>query len=168
MYLIIVDYLLCCAALYDIKSGKIPNQIPLAVLILGGIKRIEDGGFEDIIQRPLILIVLFSVLVISHHLKLLGGGDVKLLLVYTITIGVRRGISVCVLSCLYCAIYALLLFLIEGSLLRRLEIFLLYVRMYAKEKRVLEYPMDFTRVAFGVFIFGAAISNDLYLMFRGG
>ena len=43
MLLITVDSLLCCAALCDIKSGKIPNVIPLVVLILGGILKIENG-----------------------------------------------------------------------------------------------------------------------------
>lgn len=168
MFLITVDSLLCCAALCDIKSGKIPNVIPLVVLILGGILKIENGVTENVIQSIPLILSLCVVLVISFYLKIIGGGDVKLLLMYSITMGVRRGIRVFILSCLFCAIYALLLFMVDGTFRYRIKVLSQYTRAVLNERKISNYPLETTKVAFGVFVFLAAVSNDLYLIYGGG
>jgi Flp pilus assembly protein protease CpaA len=168
MFLITVDSLLCCAALCDIKSGKIPNVIPLVVLILGGIVKIENGVTGNVIQSVLLILSLCVVLVISYYFKILGGGDVKLLIMYSITMGVRRGIQVFMLSCLFCAIYALLLFMVNGTFRYRIKVFAQYVNAVVIQRKILKYPLETTKVAFGVFVFLAAVSNDLYLIYGGG
>jgi hypothetical protein len=58
--------------------------------------------------------------------------------------------------------------MVDGTFRYRIKVLSQYTRAVLNERKISNYPLETTKVAFGVFVFLAAVSNDLYLIYGGG
>lgn len=85
------------AALYDVREGRVPNWLTfgaMAFALLSRFTGILPGGISSAVGGVLSGFALFC---IPYSLKLMGAGDVKLLMAF----GALGGPLFCVRTCLY-------------------------------------------------------------------
>jgi len=69
--------LLLCVAATDIAARLIRNEICLALVLLGIVRQIADP--MQLVQSLIVATILFLLLMVIYQRRLIGGGDVKLL-----------------------------------------------------------------------------------------
>lgn len=79
--------LLVCAFLCDLKCSKIPNALIITGIFTGILYTVFSCSLEELVNRLTITILVFAVLFPFFRLKMLGAGDVKLLMVITLFMG---------------------------------------------------------------------------------
>jgi prepilin peptidase CpaA len=78
LIVVIQIMLLASAAWFDVVSRIIPNQICLALAVVGILARLSVGPSALAFSLTIGVLILI-VLMVLHHFGTLGGGDVKLL-----------------------------------------------------------------------------------------
>lgn len=117
--------ILAAAMVSDFRSMRIPNFLILFGILAG----VGYGVFRDspwycaLLEGMLLLILLYPLYAISAF----GGGDVKLLAVVGIFLGLERGINVVVLSLVAGAVCSVFKILYELFRMKRLSIKNLYI-----------------------------------------
>jgi prepilin peptidase CpaA len=74
--------LLLCVAATDIAARLIRNEICLALALLGIVRQIADP--MQLVQSLIVATILFVLLLVVYQRRLIGGGDVKLLVALSI------------------------------------------------------------------------------------
>ena len=123
------------AAVSDLRSGRIPNQLIAAGLIMGLIFQIVDKRLCGVLiyaGGAGVPILVFGLL---YYLRMIGAGDIKLLC----AIGGFTGPIGC-LICIFMALFwggllALGFMLYRRNLVCRMEVFFRYISQYGKGTR---------------------------------
>jgi prepilin peptidase CpaA len=82
--------LLLAASCCDVLKLRIPNPIPLALLALFALEILLGGGAPALSGHLLALALALAILVPLFAFDMLGGGDVKLLAVVALWLGVTK------------------------------------------------------------------------------
>ena len=82
--------ILTLAAISDVNKGKIPNWLIACGVALGGSKVIWQKGLEGLYMHLADLLVIFLPLFVCYLFRLLGAGDVKLILVIWLFLGTNQ------------------------------------------------------------------------------
>ena len=85
--LVFIRYVIVCglaglmiwAAVCDFTSLRIPNRLPLAVVLLFAAHAAANPGTVDWPGGLLVALAVFAVAATFFHFRLMGGGDVKLM-----------------------------------------------------------------------------------------
>jgi len=78
------------ASWWDLRSGQIPNWIPLAGLLTGLGLGLVSAGWSGLLTRLFAAILGSTVFAVFYLAGGLGGGDVKLIGALAAVVGVRR------------------------------------------------------------------------------
>lgn len=81
---------LMAAAINDVKTGKIPNWLIACGIALGGSKVIWQEGLVGFCISMVELLSVFLPLFVCYLFRLLGAGDVKLILVIWLFLGTNQ------------------------------------------------------------------------------
>lgn len=81
---------LMAAAINDVKTGKIPNWLIACGIALGGSKVIWQEGLVGFCISMVDLLSVFLPLFVCYLFRLLGAGDVKLILVIWLFLGTNQ------------------------------------------------------------------------------
>lgn len=104
------------AAIWDLKTHKIPNRITFPLLILGLILHFTYGGIEGLKDSLLGLTLITLVLLLPFVMGGIGAGDVKLLAAIGALNGLWFGIYTLLYSSLIGGLIALILAAFRGQL----------------------------------------------------
>lgn len=120
------------AVFTDLKTGKIPNRLILAGLVLGVVFQIAEKGILGLLVfagGAGVPILIFGLL---YYLRMLGAGDIKLLCV-TGGLAGPMGCLVCIfLTIFWGGFLSLGLMLYRRNLVRRMEVFFRYISQYGR------------------------------------
>lgn len=107
------------AAATDIRSRKIPNALVIALTVLALVASAIDG-LSSAVAFFCIAVVCIAVGTIVHSMRLLGGGDVKLLAISVAALGVHDGLAFLLYVAVCGGIFGLLYSLLRGTLAQTL------------------------------------------------
>jgi Flp pilus assembly protein protease CpaA len=113
------------AAIYDLRTGLIPNRLVLAgaLLLLPLIAAVAQGALGRASVSLVLGVVLVSLVpALLYRLGGLGGGDVKLLAVVGAALGPQRGLEAELYAFTLVLFYAPLLLLLRGKLRQSLRV----------------------------------------------
>lgn len=79
--LTVLAILMVTAATWDVWQRRIPNPLILAGLLLGGAFGLQEGGLAGLGLATLGALVALAVLIVPFSARLMGGGDVKMMMV---------------------------------------------------------------------------------------
>ncbi len=162
------------AAVFDARTGHIPNWLTLPPLVLapliwlayGGFWRTDRGLTANFVGSLVSIAVCAAVPLLLFKLKAIGAGDVKLFAAIGALVLVDTGIQALFYSICAGSLFALARFAWEGKLLRTLgNVFFLGINPFLPKKyrRPLTHEM-MTKMRFAVSIFVgtllAALSNN--------
>lgn len=82
--------LLFTAGWSDLQKLRIPNAIPLAIVLLFALEALFGSRFADPYGHLQAMLLALAVLVPLFALDMLGGGDVKLLAAVTLWLGMSK------------------------------------------------------------------------------
>jgi prepilin peptidase CpaA len=82
--------LLLAASWSDVLKLRIPNAIPLAIVLLFAVELLLGGRFQDPLAHVQAMGLALVILVPLFALDLLGGGDVKLLAAVALWLGMSK------------------------------------------------------------------------------
>ena len=103
-----MSLVLLLAAIYDARSGKIPNWVVAIGIMIGGSKAILTGGIQGNLFYISRLLEIFVPFYICYYLRLIGAGDVKLITVIYSYMGTRQdGLMVIMISFVFAAFFSL-------------------------------------------------------------
>lgn len=118
------------AVFFDLRTGKIPNELILAALAAGAGWQIYAGGLPGILNFaggvgiPVILLGIF------FYFRMMGAGDLKLLGAVGGFLGIRRILPCMLWTFLAAGVYAGALVLYRRNLKERLLYFCTYLWNY--------------------------------------
>ena len=114
--------LLLAASCSDVLKLRIPNAIPLAILLLFALE-VLLGGVPDPEGHLYAMLLAFALLIPLFALDMLGGGDVKLLVAVALWLGMAKLalmlISVGIVGGVFALVWLPLRYLIRRGLPRR-------------------------------------------------
>ncbi len=150
------------AAMWDVRTGRIPN--PLAVTGLAaavGLRLMGEGfaGFPDFLlgsSLPFLLLWIF------FYFRMLGAGDIKLLCVIGGLLGVRALLSCMAISFLLGGIYSLVLLIRRRIFLERFRYFFAYIGSFYRTGKWVPYRnvrSQNAEISFAIFIFLSVFVN---------
>ena len=138
---IILGVMLILAVYYDSKENRIPNRLCGAGILAGILWILHscgDGtGAAAVVWACGMLVCFFPLWV----LRVLGGGDVKLLVAAGLLLG-DDSISFLICSGICAGIHALILMICRKNSVHRLTVFLRYVKECAALRILKPYPFD--------------------------
>jgi prepilin peptidase CpaA len=100
--------LLVAASCWDVLKLRIPNMIPLALLLLFGLQLLIGPGVPAPLDHLLAMGLALLVLLPLYVLNMLGGGDVKLLAAVALWLGQGKLAALLVLVGVVGGLFALL------------------------------------------------------------
>lgn len=166
--------LTAACALADVQTGKIPNPLILCGILCGAAGRIMASAPAAL--QPAVLMdgaagffLPYLILGIPFFLRMLGGGDVKLLSVIGLVLGSRGSFRMLFLSLAAAAVLSLGIVMRKGNLFFRLGCFARYADEVRKAGRLIPYHPEGDDGS-GRFPFAAAVFPALavYLMCGAG
>ncbi len=146
----------CCAvlAVFDVKSGRIPNRLVLLFGAAGLFGAFILGGGERLLSSLLGAAGMFFLLFILYALRLMGAGDVKMMMMLGIFCGWPGVLTVFAASILAGSIYAVSRFLVRNDIKERfrgLAAYLGNVRSGGRPEAYFKTAEKGARVSFAVF-----------------
>lgn len=131
---------LALAAYGDIKTGKIPDRITITGwLVALGYAFIMKQSCWNAIFSLLCFGIPFW---IFFQMGLLGGGDVKLIVMLAAYVGVFEALSILLLSFLMLGIYGIFLYGKSTQLFTRTKQVIFYLMKCAKQGKICAYSSD--------------------------
>jgi prepilin peptidase CpaA len=103
------------AAATDIRTRKIPNALVLALGVASLVAAAADGTVSVLVYLAA-LVVCVALGTIVHALRLLGGGDVKLLAFSAAALGIHDGLAFLLFVALCGGVAGVLYSLVRGTL----------------------------------------------------
>ncbi len=144
--LVLLIFTLICA-ISDLRTHKIPNRLILCGLVWAlmcrlfpaslppFILRVPESGF-DAVFGFLIPVLLLGPLAV---LRMIGGGDVKLLAVIGLQLGAGNSIDILISSFLFAAFWSVVLVIKRRNLLTRFRILYRYLLRVMAAGKLLPY-----------------------------
>jgi prepilin peptidase CpaA len=108
--------LTACAALTDMRSGRIPNWLTLPSLCAGPLVHGWLDGVRGFGFSLGAAVLCGGVPLLLFGMRAIGGGDVKLFAALGSLLGVEQGLELQLLSYSLCTVYALCLLTYRGAL----------------------------------------------------
>ncbi len=140
-----------CAILSDLTSGKIPNSLVLSAMFCAGAYRLLEIQAllgAAVCPVPILFsslggfLVPFVLLGLPAVLKMLGGGDVKLIAAFGLFLGFSAILRVMFYALFAGAALALLILIFERSFIVRFEYFFRYLGLSLRGRKLLLYRND--------------------------
>jgi prepilin peptidase CpaA len=100
--------LLVCASYFDVLSLRIPNIIPLGLVVLFALQVLVEPGVHAPLDHFLAMAVTLLILLPVFALDMLGGGDIKLLAAVALWVGMKKLAALLILVGIIGGIFALL------------------------------------------------------------
>jgi prepilin peptidase CpaA len=100
--------LLVCASCFDVLSLRIPNIIPLGVVVLFALQLLVEPGVHAPLDHFLAMAVMLLILLPIYALDMLGGGDIKLLAAVALWLGMQKLAALLILVGIIGGMFALL------------------------------------------------------------
>ena len=100
--------LLVAASCFDVLSLRIPNVIPLGLVVLFALQLLVEPGVHAPLDHFLAMAVTLLILLPVFALDMLGGGDIKLLAAVALWLGMQKLAALLVLVGIVGGIFALL------------------------------------------------------------
>ncbi len=146
----------CCAvlAVYDVRSGKIPNRLVFMFAAAGLLGAFAAGGGERLLSSLLGAAGMFFLLWFLYRLRLMGAGDVKMMMMLGTFFGWPGVLIVFAASILAGSIYAAFRFCVRRDMKERfrgLAAYLEKVRSGGRPKAYFAAAEEDARVSFAVF-----------------
>ncbi len=127
------------AALFDLWEERIPNALTAAGLAMGFVYQLFAGGAEGILLFLGGAALPFLLFFILYVFRMIGAGDIKLLMTAGGFLGIR-GILRCILCSLFAAaVIALFLVIKNRSIVERFRCLFTYIRDLLKTGRYRPY-----------------------------
>lgn len=128
------------AAVYcDLRMNKIPNALTVGGLILGAACQWSANGPPGLGEFALGAILPVIVLGALHYFRMLGAGDIKLLIAAGGFLGPEKSLK-CIFLSFLCAALISAAVLIRHRILRcRLKYFFEYIQDYKKNRKWVPY-----------------------------
>lgn len=123
------------AVVWDFRTGKIPNPLIIAGLIMGAAWQWCMGGLHGTLDFLFGVLGTFLILAILHWFRMLGAGDIKLLMIMGGFLGLRDNLKCIYISFLIAAVISVAVLIQHRILKRRLKYFLQYVSRLRKTKK---------------------------------
>ncbi len=138
---LILYIFLICATILDCRSGRIPNILIGTALLIGAVLYGRSSCQELFLYG--VRVVLFAVpFMIFFCLRMLGGGDVKVIAIIGGFVGVRDGMIIIFLSLLIAAIASFVKMIHYGILKERMRILIQYIDRVCSIKKLVPYPVN--------------------------
>jgi prepilin peptidase CpaA len=99
--------LLVAASCFDVLSLRIPNVIPLGLVVLFALQLLVEPGVHAPLDHFLAMAVMLLILMPVFVLDMLGGGDVKLLAAVALWLGMQKLVGLLILVGIVGGIFAL-------------------------------------------------------------
>ena len=138
---IVLSLVFVMAALFDRRDNRVPNTLCLSAGILAVLMIWYEKGWENIVPSLLMAAILFILFFPFWMFRIIGAGDVKLMMVSGLFLG--RDV-LCFLICagVCTAFFSFFLMIWRRNLGRRMGVFLAHVRQCLMEQSILPYPFD--------------------------
>lgn len=138
-----VDFGICfavslLAAFTDIKSRKVRNSLVLPVLLTGLLWNLIHGGFSGA-QDAFLAAVLPLALFPFYVIRMLGAGDIKLLMALGAWLGLKDSLSLIAFSIICGGVMALGIIIIQQNGWRRLKRLWNYLSVCLLSGKLLPY-----------------------------
>ncbi len=151
---IVPSLILLAGVIDDIVTKKVHNHLAIAALVVGGMYSYFSGGKEQLVLGMLALGLTFCLYAPLFLLKVLGGGDVKLMLAFSVTANWQAILNLT----FYAFIWALVFGLIRAALDKKLiNVFRNVFQMLTTKTKV--ESKDLNRIPFTVALFFGWISH---------
>ena len=99
--------LLVCASCFDVLSLRIPNIIPLGLVVLFALQVLVGPGVYAPLDHILAMAVTLLILLPVFALDMLGGGDIKLLAAVALWLGIQKLAALLILVGIVGGVFAL-------------------------------------------------------------
>ena len=142
----------CC----DLRSRRIPNPLIAAGLLLGVSWQWSAKGPPGLLEFTLGALLPLILLGVLHYFRMLGAGDVKLLVAVGGVLGPAGSLKCIWLSFLIAAVFSIAVLIKHRILIRRLKYFFQYIQNYFQTKTWIPYIEQTENPAyihFSIFIF---------------
>lgn len=139
VWLILYAFLLC-AAILDCHSGRIPNILMCTALLIGAVW--YSSSCQELFLYGIRIIGFLLPFSSLFFIGMLGGGDVKVIIVIGGLVGVKAGIMIIFLGFFLASIVALIRMIRFGILQERLIIFVRYIERVYYGRKFVRYPVN--------------------------
>lgn len=145
------------AAVFDLFTKKIPNWLNISAIVGGLLLQYYLGSLQSLMAGSLAMLIGFSIYIPLYYFKVMGAGDVKLMMSIGALSNVAFVIRVALCAIFLGGIYALLDTALRGRLRNLINFLLGFLNgIFSKEEMVT--AIDKTRkFSFGIAIFLATI-----------
>lgn len=141
---VILAVILVICMIYDHRNHRIPNLLCGIGALFGCVLQYHMSGLDGMIEGICYAGVIFAILLPLWILKVLGGGDVKLMMVCCLY--VREKIFVLLLFVACCtAFFSLILMIVRRNFIDRMKLFAQYIYTCMIDGMVSSYPFDRTK-----------------------
>ena len=133
--------LLIICMIYDHRNHKIPNLLCGMGALFGCFLQYSMSGTDGLIEGICYAGAVFATLLPLWLLKVLGGGDVKLMMVCSIYVKEKIFVLLLFVACMT-AFLSLILMLVRRNFFDRMKLFFEYIRVCIVDGAVSSYPFD--------------------------
>lgn len=139
-HIVLGSFLLLCVIL-DYRIRKIPNWLCVTGAFTGCLVQYFMSGTKGMMEGFFFAMAVCAVLLPFWYLHILGGGDVKLMLVSGFYL--KREVFVLLfLSAVCTACYSLILMTVRKNFVDRMKFFAQYIRFCIMDGIFIKYPFD--------------------------
>lgn len=139
MNLVLLSFVLSLAVLYDASQDRVPNFLCLAGGLLAILETGYHRGWEALVFSLLAAIFLFFLLFPFWIVRVVGAGDVKLMMVSGLFLG-RDSLNFLICAGLCTALISFIFMIWRHNFFKRLFLFGDYVRHCFQNGKLLPYP----------------------------
>lgn len=151
---------LLAAVFFDLKNRKIPNALIGGGMIIGSAYQWSANGPPGLIQFCAGMLIPLVLLGILHYFRMLGAGDIKLLMTAGGFLGPSKG-AICVFLAFMIAAFIAVIKLLKYRILgKRLRYFIQYLKNYCcfgKWKPYITGTEESEGICFSAAVFVAAM-----------
>jgi len=139
LYLLYAFLILACS--FDLKTFKIPNLLVLLFMITGLVFSFLEGGWHTLFSSLISLLITFAIFLPIWIIRIMGAGDIKLLMGISTFLGWQTAFSISYLAIIFAGL--IFSFLIRPKYIYQLFndfFFLIFYKIplssYGKEKKL--------------------------------
>lgn len=121
----IVLSLMLVACAYDIKSARIPNMLVVLSLFVLQVLAFYSSGLSSLIQTGISFCVLLMILVPLFATKVIGGGDVKLMLAFSPMFTLSSALETLIYTLIWGAVFSIVVLILQKKSKQTIESFYL-------------------------------------------
>lgn len=128
--MVILYFLLLPAMWFDIRTFRIPNRLILLGATAAAVYRVANPGEFHFLYYLLSMVGMFFLLIPFFKLKAIGGGDVKLLSICALILGLKGALSISLYALLFGGIFSI--------------IYLVFHRFFSRQKTIERHVIHFS------------------------